>query len=232
MAKKTVKKASKKASAKKSNSPKKQAKKASGTLGKLKAAATKLVKTALHAKAAAKPALKGKGKAEKPLKAAGGASAGAAELPKAAKGAKGKLSKDQVRGQMLAALEVMKEEEEVILTNADGKHYCKAPDCDMVATTQGYCRLHFIATWKRNKNKLKILSAGILDKYIEELTSRYPDKYVDIMRKDLSSEKDFHSIISEMEMEDQGEEQFEEDSKFIDEVRSTTVPDTAGDDDY
>jgi len=151
-----------------------------------------------------------------------------------ASGGKGKRSaEEQLRRKLVNALDQMAEEAEVVLTNADGKQYCKAPDCDNVGTSHGYCRLHYIANWKRNKNKLKILSGGMLDKYIEELTSRYPDKYVEIMRKDLSSEKDFHSIISEMELEDAEEaETFEEDTKFMEEVRGSTITDSTGDDEF
>ena len=46
--------------------------------------------------------------------------------------------------------------------------------------------------------KSLILADGKLDKYIEELTRRYPDKYVEIIRKDLKSEKDFTGAIQEL----------------------------------
>ncbi|MCC6277408.1 MAG: hypothetical protein IT289_05785 [Oligoflexia bacterium] len=110
---------------------------------------------------------------------------------------------------------------EVILTNADGKQYCRAADCDAEGTTDGYCRFHYIALWKRNRAKTKILQGGKLDKYIEDLTAKYPDRYLEILRKDLSSEKDFNLIISEMDVEDSNDEaeSEEEASRFIEEVR-------------
>ncbi len=121
--------------------------------------------------------------------------------------------------------------EEVILTNADGKQYCKVHDCDEAAVIDGHCRLHYIMYWKRNKNKTKILDGAKLDKYIEELTQRYPDKYLEMLRKDLSSEKDFNGIIVEMDADDNEDAESEEDdNRFIEEVRGG-VPSTTDDDD-
>ena len=145
--------------------------------------------------------------------------------------AKGKLTKEEKKAQVLAQIAAtQKEEPVVVLTNADGKQYCKAHDCDQGQTTEGYCRLHYIALWKRNRSKVKILEGGKLDKYIEDLTSKYPDKYLEMLRKDLSNEKDFNLIVAEMDVEDSGDEEAEEDtSRFIEEVRGG-VP-TADDDD-
>jgi hypothetical protein len=111
--------------------------------------------------------------------------------------------------------------EEVVLTNADGKEYCRVHDCDNESTTESYCRYHYLALWKRNKVKAKILQGGKLDKYIEDLTAKYPDKYLEMLRKDLASEKDFNLIVAEMDVEDSGDEadNEEETSRFIEEVR-------------
>ena len=113
------------------------------------------------------------------------------------------------------------EETEVVLTNADGQQYCRMPECDNAATSNGLCRLHYISQWKRNKVKGKILEGGKLDKYIEDLTSKYPDKYLEMLRKDLASEKDFNLIVTEMDMEASGDdaEADDEASRLIAEVR-------------
>lgn len=125
------------------------------------------------------------------------------------------------KAEIISQLTETTPEAEVILTNADGKMYCKMHDCDNEATTEGLCRLHYIATWKRNKIKAKILQGGKLDKYIEDLTQKYPDKYLEMLRKDLASEKDFNLIVAEMDLEDDGDENEneEETSRFIEEVR-------------
>jgi hypothetical protein len=135
------------------------------------------------------------------------------------KGAKGAAKTDK-KAEALAQLLIPKEED-VVLTNADGKEYCRVHDCDNEATTDGHCRFHYLALWKRNRIKAKILQGGKLDKYIEDLTSKYPDKYLEMLRKDLASEKDFNLIVAEMDVEDGGDEaeQEEETNRFIEEVR-------------
>jgi hypothetical protein len=161
-------------------------------------------------------------------KAAKTASAGAAKGTE-----KGKpLTKAEKKAEVLAQLAAAgtQDEKEVVLTNAEGKQYCRVHDCDNEGNTDSYCRFHYLALWKRNKIKAKILQGGKLDKYIEDLTNRYPDKYLEMLRKDLTSEKDFAMIVAEMDLEDSGDEaeSEEEASRFIEEVRGG-VP--AADDD-
>lgn len=124
----------------------------------------------------------------------------------------------------LAALIPETPQQEVILTNADGQRYCKVSECDEPSTSDGYCRFHYLAHWKRIQLRKKILAGDKLDRYIEELTARYPDKYLEMIRKDLASEKDFLAAIQELEIDDSGDEgEFEDDARnYIDEVRGVT----------
>jgi hypothetical protein len=62
-----------------------------------------------------------------------------------------------------------------------------------------------------------ILSEGKLERYIEELTARYPDKFLEILRKDLRVEKDFLAAIAELEIDESAvEAEFEEDENQSD----------------
>jgi hypothetical protein len=195
---------------------KKTSKKAAKKVGKAKSAPKKGAKKALKAAhKAKKPAkLVAKAKSFKPQ----GKSTKEVVLATSAKDKKA-LKKGQAAVQEILA--AAKEEAEVILTNADGKQYCRVHDCDNEATTEGHCRYHYLALWRRNKVKAKILQGGKLDKYIEDLTAKYPDKYLEMLRKDLASEKDFNLIVAEMDVEDSGDEaeNEEEASRFIEEVR-------------
>ncbi len=69
-------------------------------------------------------------------------------------------------------------------------------------STLRYCRLHYIKNWKRIKKKESILKEKRLDIYIEELVSKYPDKYIETIRVDLASEKEFAKVVGELEFED------------------------------
>ena len=141
--------------------------------------------------------------------------------------AKGRKLKEQVE----QVLEAEAADAEVILTNADGKRYCKIGECDELATSDSYCRYHYLLNWKKIQLRKRILAGDKLNRYIEELTARYPDKYLEMIRKDLASDKDFLAALQELEIDENGEEgEFEDDSKtYIDEVRGT-IPSQEEDD--
>jgi len=116
-------------------------------------------------------------------------------------------------------------QEEVVLTDAEGRRYCRVKDCDQLASVDGYCRYHYLLYWKKIQIRKKILSEGKLERYIEELTARYPDKFLDMLRKDLRSEKEFLSAIQELEIDESAVDEFEDETQtYIDEVRGMGEP--------
>lgn len=125
--------------------------------------------------------------------------------------------------------------EEIILTDAEGNRYCRARDCDQIASVEAYCRYHYLLFWRRIQTRKKILVDGKLERYVEELTSRYPDKFVEMIRRDLRTEKDFLSAIQELEIDEAGLEGEEEDDtqSFVEEIRGMGGGDSEGvEDDY
>jgi hypothetical protein len=112
-------------------------------------------------------------------------------------------------------------EQEVVLTDAEGRRYCRVKDCDQIATVDSYCRYHYLLFWKNIQSRKKILSEGKLERYIEDLTARYPDKYLELLKKDLRSEKEFMAAIQELEIDESGvDNEFEDEAQsFLDEVR-------------
>ena len=230
-AKKVAKKAAKKKVAKKV-AKKKVAKKAAKKVAKKKVAkkaAKKVAKKA--AKKVAKKAAAKKAAPKKTLKTE----------------AKKKVSKKEAKevSQVVELdddldLEEPEEEQldaEVVLTDAEGRRYCRVRDCDQIAVVDGYCRYHYLLFWKKIQVRKKILSEGKLQKYIEDLTARYPDKFLEVLRKDLRSEKDFMAAIMELELDEgSNDNQYEEDDdrSFIDEVRGVTESSRSQreDDDY
>lgn len=115
-------------------------------------------------------------------------------------------------------------EAEIVLTDAEGRRYCKVKDCDQLANVESYCRFHYLLLWKRIQVRRKILMDGKLERFVEELTARYPDKFLEMIRKDLRTEKDFTAAMAELELDENGlDNDFDNDnndSEFIDEVRS------------
>lgn len=121
---------------------------------------------------------------------------------------------------------------EVLLTDAEGRVLCKYSGCDELANVEGYCRYHYLLNWKRIQLKKKILSEGKLDKYINELTARYPDKYIEMLKGDLKSEKDFISVVNELEIDDSDSSISEDDDDGFDEVQGVAGSKRSSDEDY
>jgi hypothetical protein len=79
---------------------------------------------------------------------------------------------------------------------------CRETTCENMATTKGYCRLDYIKNWKKIKRKEMILKEGKLNQYIEELVNKYPDKYIDVIRQDLTTEVNFNKVIHDLELDE------------------------------
>ena len=86
--------------------------------------------------------------------------------------------------------------------HVSSERMCREASCENVATTKGYCRLDYIKNWKKIKRKEMILKEGKLNQYIEELVSKYPDKYIDVIRQDLSTEMTFNKVIHDLELDE------------------------------
>jgi hypothetical protein len=130
--------------------------------------------------------------------------------PKAAKGKKPKVE------------ELPPEpEEEIVLLDAEGRRYCRVRECDQASAVDGYCRYHYLLYWKNIQVRKKILTEGKLERYIEELTARYPDKYLEMLKKDLRSEKEFLAAIQELEIDEASvDNEYEDEAQnYLDEVR-------------
>lgn len=82
---------------------------------------------------------------------------------------------------------------------------CSFTGCDEDRTTGVYCRLHYLVSWKKIKKKERLLAEKRLNKYIEELTARYPDEYLDIIRRDLATEKSFADLMEDLDIEALGD---------------------------
>ncbi len=81
------------------------------------------------------------------------------------------------------------------------KKKCREPACDNDPLLVGFCRMHYIKNWRKIKRKEAILATGQLNNYVEELVSKYPDKYLDVIRQDLSTEKDWTKVVVDLELE-------------------------------
>lgn len=126
-------------------------------------------------------------------------------------------------------LEEPDQAEELILTDAEGRQYCRVKDCDRLAEVEAYCRYHYILLWKNIQTRRHILQEGKLERYIEELTARYPDKFLEILKKDLRTDKDFMAAIQELEIDESAvEAEFDDEESQSDIFEIQRVSDTGG----
>lgn len=205
------------------------------------AKAKKPAKAAKPVKKVAKPVVKkpaAKAKADKAPKAEKAekkvAKKAAAPTPAPAAKKAAPVAKKPVEEVVIEAAPSEEEQpEEIVLTDAEGRRYCRVKDCDQISTVDGYCRYHYLLFWKKIQVRKKILSEGKLERYIEELTARYPDKFLDMLRKDLRSEKEFLAAIQELEIDESSPEgEFEDETQtYIDEVRGMSETTSTGGDD-
>lgn len=119
-------------------------------------------------------------------------------------------------GDLLEGLDVT---DEVVLTDAEGRRYCRSTDCDQIGIVDGYCRYHYLFYWRKIQNRKKILADGKLERYIEELTARYSDKFIELLRKDLRTEKDFMAALQELDLDDSSQSADEDDKTYLEEIR-------------
>jgi len=94
---------------------------------------------------------------------------------------------------------------------------CVVRGCDNPATTNGYCRYHYIKLWKDVKKKEAILAEGRLAKIIEDLVRKYPMKYIETIIHDLADDKAFNHVLKDLDIEtDEAELDAFEDDELLD----------------
>ena len=81
---------------------------------------------------------------------------------------------------------------------------CKMKECRNAATTSGFCRLHYLQNWKKIKTEQKRKAAKNLNNYVDHIMKRFPDRFVDEIKKDIRSSS-FDDRITEKFPTERGE---------------------------
>lgn len=93
---------------------------------------------------------------------------------------------------------------------------CKEPECQNAATTEGYCRLHYLKNWKRLKEEALHRSTKRLNKYIESVIKKHPDRYMEVIKKDIRS-SNFESFVDSFNDGESGDS-FKDDTAYDEEI--------------
>ena len=87
---------------------------------------------------------------------------------------------------------------------------CKEEGCHNSATTAGFCRLHYLRNWKKIKSAEKRRAAKNLNAYIESVCKKHPERYMDVIKKDIRSPR-FEKYVEEtFGYDDEAEDIFDE----------------------
>lgn len=79
---------------------------------------------------------------------------------------------------------------------------CMERLCENIRTTGPYCRLHYIANWKLMQQKKEILKEGKLQTLIEDFVTKYPATFIQAIIDDLDSDREFHRVLTELNISD------------------------------
>lgn len=66
---------------------------------------------------------------------------------------------------------------------------CIQEGCHNTQTTEKYCRLHYLKNWKKIRQDNQKRAAERLNKYVEGIVKKHPEKYVDVIRREIKDEK-------------------------------------------
>lgn len=126
------------------------------------------------------------------------------------------------------------ENEEVKITDAEGRQFCHIRDCDQIANVNEYCRFHYLILWKKIQGRKKIIEGGNFESYVSEQIQRYPDKFLEVLTKDLVTERDFITALHELKLDDDidFEEDDSEDDRYNEEVQGVAAIKNKTDDEY
>ncbi len=86
---------------------------------------------------------------------------------------------------------------------------CIEPGCKNAQTTKNFCRLHYLKNWKEIKDTEKKKAADRLNKYVEGICKKYPEKYIDVIRRELRSDKGDFALGDDGNAGDLSEEMYE-----------------------
>lgn len=75
---------------------------------------------------------------------------------------------------------------------------CSETGCNQPQMSDQYCRLHYLKYWTTIIGSRKAQARANLNKYIETLSEKYPDEYMEKIRDDLSNEGAFHARLREL----------------------------------
>jgi len=79
---------------------------------------------------------------------------------------------------------------------------CKKSLCKDPAVINGYCRYHYISSWKTENIDKRVKKVNHLEKTINEIKKRFPHEYLELIRADLVTDEVFRKVLKDMDLEE------------------------------
>ncbi|MFM8314032.1 MAG: hypothetical protein ACKOA8_07070, partial [Deltaproteobacteria bacterium] len=100
---------------------------------------------------------------------------------------------------------------------------CSQAKCKSIAESSGYCRLHYLANWKRIKLNNQLKAEARLNHFVDKLAKKYPDSYIEKIKEGVENEERFLEITKELDIESK-ESIKETDSEFLERFLRVVKP--------
>jgi len=84
-----------------------------------------------------------------------------------------------------------KKKDAILIKDAEGRYYCQDENCDQPATTDMFCRYHYLASWSYFYARKNLLKDGYLSKTIQELVNVFGDAALLCIMQDCKTEETF-----------------------------------------
>ncbi len=85
------------------------------------------------------------------------------------------------------------------------KKHCSQDECKLEAVNSGFCRLHYLANWKRMRLNEHIKAERRLNAYVDRLAKKYPEDYMARLKETLEDDDKFKQAVQELELENENE---------------------------
>ena len=99
-----------------------------------------------------------------------------------------------------------RDQEEVLIKDAEGRRYCNNENCDQPAVTDIYCRYHYLSAWKYLQKRKQLRETQYLQNTIQGVVNSMGTEALDFMLKDFKSEKNFERACNERDLSTNKEE--------------------------
>jgi hypothetical protein len=164
--------------------------------GKSKKTKADSIKTSAKHAAPHKGSSKGKEPVKAPVKTkdskVGAKSKAPEKIDKKAKTGKMETAKhliDAVKGTAAKAPTAKKERK---------SRHCTEDGCQLPVMSDHYCRMHYIKNWTTIITGRRAQARANLNKYIESISEKYPEEYMEKIRDDFGSEGAFHQRLRDL----------------------------------